>query len=179
MEEVVPVKIDFKKFKELFPDESSGWEIELRVSWPDRDLSGVDMAYAFAIDSMFSKLPKDIRKPLALFVSATSVHTVQCADFNDYEIECDYDPEEWMDAALPKLDPRKMKRIAKALDEFRKQDYQGAIREAWKNSDVESNEGVTDRLEAADDFIEYLEHWIAAFVEIHNDGAVLGVAISL
>lgn len=175
MEEIVPTKIDWKKFKKLFPAESSGWELPLKAKFPDRDLSGFHESYAAAMDAMYAKLPSSSRKALGLFVAATTINAIECVDFQGCEIDCEYDPEEWMDTALPHLNPRQMKQIAKALETIKANDYRGAIVKAWDDAKVKDDAGVTVRLPAAKDFVAYLEHWIAAFSEIHSDGAVLGI----
>ncbi len=136
------------------------------------------MAYAYAMDAMYSKLPAGLRKPLGLFVAATTPIYLECISFEPYEITVDYDPEEWMDGGLPHLDPRAMKRVAAAIEKIKSQDYQAAIADAWNKSTAKVNPDVTDLLPQSHDFVDYLENWIDAFEEIHRDGAVLGISIA-
>ena len=178
LEEIVPVKIDWKKFKKLFPDESSGWELPLSAEFPDRDLKGLHNSYAYAMDAMYSKLPTALRKPLGLFVASTTTLSLECVEFEPYEIDAEYDPEDSMDSALPHLDPRKMKQVATALEKVKAIDYRSAIVDAWSKSTAKEDSEVTDRMPTAQEFVDYLDHWIAAFDEIHNDGAVLGIAMA-
>lgn len=178
MEEIVPVKIDWKKFKKLFPNEASGWELPLNAKFPDRDLKGLHNSYGYAMDAMYSKLPSTLRKPLGLFVASTANLALECVQFEPYEIDAEFDPEEWMDAALPLLDPRKMKQVAAALAKVKALDYRAAIVAAWSKSTAVDDSEVTDRMATAQDFVDYLEHWIAAFDEIHHEGAVLGIAMA-
>lgn len=179
MEEIVPVKIDWKKFKKRFPDKSRGWELPLHAPFPDRDLSGIHQSYAYAMDAMYSKLPAALRKPLGLFVASTSSFCVECVEFEPYQIDVDYDPEEWTGNELPHLDPRKMKQVTAAVEKIKAVDYRAAIVEAWSKSTAKDDSEVTDQLRTAKDFVEYLECWIAAFDDIHNDGAVLGISMSI
>lgn len=176
--ELIPCKIDWKKYKEHFPTREVTWVLELEANFPDRDMTHMHEAYTAAYEQMAKHLPTATRKALGLFVAGTSCNYVDGVEFDAYQFDGGYDPEAFEDIPQPHLDPKGMKRVAKALKTLEASDYQNEVRAAWQQANVGKDAMVKRVMKTADDFFSYLELWIAAFKEIERDGAVLGFEVA-
>lgn len=173
--EIFPYKIDWKVYKANFPSTQANWVLPMQ-SFPDRDLSGKNEAYSEHYEAMARHLPVALRKPLGLFVAATSVCPPDSVDFSPFAPEVEYNPEEYQDVPQPFLNPRQMTQVAKALAAIKANGYEDAIRIAWTKAYASGGATYAHRaIESADAFLEYLQLWIDAFDEVNRDKAVLGL----
>ncbi|MEM7476505.1 MAG: hypothetical protein AAF483_16075 [Planctomycetota bacterium] len=146
--------------------------------FPDSDLKGGDQAYAEATDAFSPALPKDFRKSYCLFVAATTSASIEYASLPELTLDVDYNPEEDCEC-MPSVDPQRMKRVAKALDNILAVDYHAIIREAWSVSNSDDSSFALGRFATVEEYLDYLESWIAAFQKIREGGYVIGLGFNI
>jgi hypothetical protein len=171
--ELLPCKIDWKKYQAEFPSQVASWVLPMAAKFPDAALGEMHDSYSQVYEQLAKHLPQATRKALGLFVAATSCSYVDSVDFDFFQSTVDYDPEEFTEVPQPHLDPRRMTRVAKALEST---DYASQVRSAWQKVGAGKMTGL--RMESADDFLDYLALWIRAFKEVRSEGAVLGFIVA-
>jgi hypothetical protein len=78
---------------------------------------------------------------------------------------------------IPILDPKMMVKVNDALAHMERVDLASLISLAWSNRKDELEEEVGRYFATPKSFCKYMGHWIAAFKEIHSEGAVLGLCV--